>query len=73
MKERKNLSLSFNIPSQGLSNLILCTVMRDGQGRFHHAHLIEEKTEAESEQHRTCRGRMHTQPACTPRISVGAS
>ena len=46
MKGRKNLLLSpFNIPSQGLSNLVLCTVMRGG--RFHHAHVIEEKNEAE--------------------------
>lgn len=60
MKERKNLSLSpFSIPPQGLSNLMLCIVMRGGQGRFHHADLIEEKTEAESEQHRMGRGRMH--------------
>ena len=77
MKERKNLPLPpFNIPSQGLSNLILHIVMRGGQGRFHHAHFIEEKTKAElasrvqGAQHRTGRGKVHTQPVCTPRISV---
>ena len=52
-------SVCYSFSPQGLSNLMLCIVMRGGQGRFHHADLIEEKTEAESEQHRMGRGRMH--------------